>query len=550
MMISRTARHAALFWGCAAVLLFARLGATTTWQSEDRWLEIVREMILSGDYFQPRLNGQLYFDKPLLSYWLIVAVALVRGVLDEWALRLPSVLAGLVTLWATRDLAARVAGSEARHIAGWVLLTSFGFLHWARMGEADMENLAACTLAVSWYWRQRDAAGEGRDAMRFGDYLIFYLILCLGAQCKGLTAIVVPLLALLPDLLRGGRWRGHLRWAHVGAASLAGVLYFLPFFLAPQGGIVGEAAGTQSGLGLVLRENITRYVAPFDHTGPIYTYLIALPQFLFPWSLALIAAVYAALRGRFEGAAVRQWLLPALVLLFAFFTLSGSRRGYYILPLLPYCALLLGVYLQRGSGALRATAALIALAATALLLAPLAMLLPQAAPFDGLLPLVLLVTTLPAALVLAALLIFARRGQPEAKWLPACAAGAALLCGSFFLIQQPVLDQFRTTANFARELAVALRAQPAADLAIYRDKPGGRLLHYADLPVPIKVLNDPAALLEYVEPGPQPKAVLVYGKYRAELPPSLATTPPLVSERRYPWEDEREKMQAWFISPR
>ncbi|MCL2345653.1 MAG: glycosyltransferase family 39 protein [Desulfobulbus sp.] len=543
-MLSSRPRHAALFWACAVALLFLQLGVTATWQSEDRWLAIVREMIASGDYFHPQLNSELYFDKPLLSYWLIAAFALLRGALDEWALRVPSAIAGLIVLWATRDLAGRVVGMEARHIAGWVLLTCFGFLQWARLGEADMENLAACTLAVSWYWRRR-------DAMRFLDYLIFYLILSIGAQCKGLTAVVVPLLALLPDLLREQRWRAHLRWNHVGAAGIAAALYFLPFLLAPQGGIVGPTAEAPSGLGLVLRENITRYVAPFDHTGPIYTYLIALPYYLFPWSLVFIAALYAALRGRIEGRAVRQWLLPALVLIFAFFTLSGSRRNYYILPLLPYCALLVSAYLQAGAGVrvLRYTVALMALVASLLLLSPLIALWPKVGHFAGVASWhdILMATTLPAILALAAMTLAGARGQPEGKNLRAAIAGAAMLCGSFFILQQPVIDGFRTTADFGREVAALLHAHPDTDIAVYRENPGGRILFYGDLPTPVPVLRDPAALLDYAEPGPRQKLLLIYGKYRDELPPSLAAATPQVSEKRYPWEDEGKKWQAWLI---
>ena len=547
MISSRPARHAVLFWTSAVALLFLQLGLTATWQSEDRWLAIVREMIASGDYFHPQLNGELYFDKPLLSYWLIAALALMRGALDEWALRAPSAIAGLIVLWATRDLAGRVVGMEAKHIAGWALLTCFGFLQWARLGEADMENLAACTLAVCWYWRRR-------ESMRFLDYLVFYLILSIGAQCKGLTAVVVPLLALLPDLLREGRWRAHLRWPHVAAAGIAAALYFLPFWLAPQGGIGGPAEGARSGLDLVLRENITRYVDPFDHTGPIYTYLIALPYYLFPWSIVFVAALYAALRGRMEGRAVRQWLLPAFVLIFAFFTLSGSRRNYYILPLLPYCALLMGAYLQAGAGirVLRYTVALMVLVASLLLLSPLIALWPKVEHLAGVASLqdILMATTLPAILALAAMAIAGARGQPEAKSLRAAMAGAAMLCGSFFILQQPVIDGFRTTADFGREVAALRRAHPETDVAAYREKPGGRLLFYGDLPVPVPILRDPESLLDYAEPGPRQKLVLIYGKYRDELPPSLAAATPQVSEKRYPWEDEGKKLQAWIVPAR
>jgi len=37
---------------------------------EGRYSEVAREMVVSGDYITPRLNGVKFFDKPPLFYWL------------------------------------------------------------------------------------------------------------------------------------------------------------------------------------------------------------------------------------------------------------------------------------------------------------------------------------------------------------------------------------------------------------------------------------------------------------------------------------------------
>ena len=57
------------FWVFAWFVLFTCLDSLSAIRSEARWFEVVREMLMTGDWLHPRINGQPYFDKPLVSYW-------------------------------------------------------------------------------------------------------------------------------------------------------------------------------------------------------------------------------------------------------------------------------------------------------------------------------------------------------------------------------------------------------------------------------------------------------------------------------------------------
>src|ERR1700730_8920568 len=88
-------------WGVlalTAILYFTRLGARALWSSAVRWAEIAREMIRTGNYFWPTINGHLYYDKPLGSYWLVIASTWFTGGLNETASRLPCAIAGLLAV--------------------------------------------------------------------------------------------------------------------------------------------------------------------------------------------------------------------------------------------------------------------------------------------------------------------------------------------------------------------------------------------------------------------------------------------------------------------
>src|SRR5262245_35556093 len=83
----------------SAALFFIRLGVAELWTHEGRWAAICSHMISSGDYLHPYLFGAEYYDKPLLSYWLMIAAARLLGGLSETAMRSPSALAALLTVW-------------------------------------------------------------------------------------------------------------------------------------------------------------------------------------------------------------------------------------------------------------------------------------------------------------------------------------------------------------------------------------------------------------------------------------------------------------------
>ena len=112
----------------AVVLFFVFLGSTEFYGSEQRWAEVTREMLLSGDFFHPRINGELYYDKPLLGYWVIALLSFLSGTLNEWTVRIPAAVAGLIGLGATVFIGRKLWSRRVGLSAGWLLLTSYGFV--------------------------------------------------------------------------------------------------------------------------------------------------------------------------------------------------------------------------------------------------------------------------------------------------------------------------------------------------------------------------------------------------------------------------------------
>jgi 4-amino-4-deoxy-L-arabinose transferase-like glycosyltransferase len=551
MKPSRIEWSTVLFWGTAVLLMFAYLGVNALWGAEDRWAQVVREMMRSGDYFHPRINGQPYFDKPLFSYWFIALAAAVTGRLDETIIRLPSAIAGLLALGATMNLARRLGSREDAKTAGWILLTTYGFIFWARTAEADMENLAAIILAVAWYWARRDKPG-------FLSYVVFYLICFVGAQTKGLGAIAIPMVVVLPDLIRANRWKSYLSVSHFLALAVGLGVYLAPLVYAGQ--TAGTAKYADSGIQLAIRENIVRYFQPFDHKEKFYVYFGYLPTLLVPWTPLFIAAVWRACVYFKKLDWPGKWLALSVGLIFLFFTLSGSRRSYYILPIVPFCVILearflamareekwdrlaLGIqfWLIAGIAAFEIASPLVWIVAKRYtLFVPPSGLLPAAmvAGFVALIPWVL-ERTRPGSLAKAT------AARPEFALMIVM---IAVILGGYYCRLNPILATYHTTKEMALELKPRLASIPPNDIAYY-GRIANDVLFYAEVPGPVLKLSDADSLKKFLNSNRKTKVLISRDDYRDELAkgfPNGVVPEPTLKEQAYPWEKEK-KYEAWII---
>lgn len=312
------------------LLLFTFLGGHEIWTQEHRWADIVSGMMYRNDYLHPYLGMTAYYDKPLLSYWLIVLFAKLSQELTVWSLRLPSALAALLAVWSIYRLGCKLQNKQLGLLSGWLLLTTYYFVFWARTSSADMLNMAGSLFAITWYF-------EKRNQSNFFNYAVFFSILALTSLCKGLIGAIIPLIAVCVDMLIQKSFKQHLRPSLFLAVIPAIIIYLIPFLASAY---VGGESFQANGLYLVYQENILRFFKPFDHQDPIYVYFFYLPLYLLPWSIFFIPALFA-LKSRWKTLSPDlKWNACTLAALFLFLTLSGSRRNYYVLPLVPFAILL------------------------------------------------------------------------------------------------------------------------------------------------------------------------------------------------------------------
>lgn len=98
--------------------------------------EIGREMLINDNLLVLTLGGEPFMEHPPRYYWLIAVACQAFGVSDG-AARLPSAIAGCLTLLLVYDLTRRLAGSGSGLLTVLVLTTMWGFFRHAHRSMVD-----------------------------------------------------------------------------------------------------------------------------------------------------------------------------------------------------------------------------------------------------------------------------------------------------------------------------------------------------------------------------------------------------------------------------
>src|SRR5262249_54179635 len=106
-------------------------------RAEVFFAECAREMLKSSNYVTPLYHGKPFFDKPILVYWLILSTFKLFGV-SHIVARIPSIIAGVLTVAATGLSTALIAGTVPGLIAAMALGSSFMYFSFSSLCMSDM----------------------------------------------------------------------------------------------------------------------------------------------------------------------------------------------------------------------------------------------------------------------------------------------------------------------------------------------------------------------------------------------------------------------------
>ena len=154
---------------------------------EGRYAEIPREMLATGDWLTPRLNGVLYFEKPPLQYWLSAISMKLFGV-NGAAARLPLALASALMIWAAWRLAKRLGAREPLWAPFMAATGLFAFLV-GQLLTLDALFSAFLVAAMAAFVEAVAQRREGQPSM--GWTLLTFALLAGAMLTKGLAEVIL-----------------------------------------------------------------------------------------------------------------------------------------------------------------------------------------------------------------------------------------------------------------------------------------------------------------------------------------------------------------------
>jgi 4-amino-4-deoxy-L-arabinose transferase-like glycosyltransferase len=270
-------------------------------------------MARSGDWITPRLDGQPWFEKPPLTYWLTAAGHLA-GLPDEWAARLPEALISAAFLVFFYFTLAREFSPRMALAATAILATSAGWMAYSFAALTDLPMSAALGAAML------IMLFDPRRAVLAGALL--------GLSILGKGFVPVVLIAPLFLIARGKRVV-----MLASAAIVAG-----PWFI-----LCWLRNGSAFWDDFFWKQHVARFLTPsLEHVQPLWYYIPVLLAGLFPWTPLAALLAQRRLYSDRRVLLLAAWLLYGLI----FFSVARNKLPGYLLPLFPGLAIVLAAALE------------------------------------------------------------------------------------------------------------------------------------------------------------------------------------------------------------
>lgn len=302
-------------------------------------------MVQENDFINLIKGPEEYLDKPHMHYWLAAISFKIFG-LNEWAYRIPGILATLLGAYSCFGLGKLLYNSEVGKIASLIFMTAQTIV----LSNIDVRTdavLTGFTIFAIWQLASYIEKNSFKNLLMgaFGAGIAF--------STKGQIAILVIGLPLLCHLMYTNKWKLLFNWRVLVALAVFGLTitpilyaYYLQFDLHPEKVIRGK--DHRSGILFILWEQSFERLSGEGVGKNSSDYFFFFHTFLWvflPWTLIGLAAYWTRTKEfittGFRRDSERELLtVGGITLIFVIISFAQFKLPHYLNIIIPLFAIL------------------------------------------------------------------------------------------------------------------------------------------------------------------------------------------------------------------
>lgn len=329
---------------------------------ETRYVSMARDMFNTKDFMTLYLNGEYFFEKPPLYFWLECFSFALFGKVNEFTARFPVAMCGMMICFLSYFMGKKVYSRAYGIVSSLILATCFEFVILAKFAILDIV-VSACIAFSIMFGMITFFCRESRK--KFFIWL-FYIFSGLAVMAKGLPGFIVPFGVIFLSLVVADKLKSAFKPKYLIPGIIMFLLVILPWHIAMLN--IHNPMFYEE---YIVKHHLARFLSSNDinRAEPFWFYFANLFWGMIPWTFSAIALIVAKIKlfdkklldwknikFKFDELdnsrkfLVLNWIAALFIILF--FSVSSTKLITYILPVYIHLAFILGFawinYIEHG----------------------------------------------------------------------------------------------------------------------------------------------------------------------------------------------------------
>ncbi|TXC76910.1 ArnT family glycosyltransferase [Luteibaculum oceani] len=187
-----------------------RLGFLPLRADEPTRTVVALEMMLSGNYWTPTINGEWYYRKPPFYNWILIGLMQLTGSKSEFLLRLPSSVPLFLFAFTIFQHSKKYISHFAAFLAALMFVLCGRMLIYASfLGHIDIFYSWITYLGFIVLF-EKGKQGKWLEALMYS-----YILHAIGFLCKGLPSVLFTGLSAIAIICLFSNWKKIFSWQHI-----------------------------------------------------------------------------------------------------------------------------------------------------------------------------------------------------------------------------------------------------------------------------------------------------------------------------------------------